>query len=71
MAGRGVPGALDCQGNKGADGILGPHGEKSGSYWAVREIWSPVRLTFKDGKMGVENRYDFLGMMQVRCLYRG
>ena len=61
MAGRGVPGALDCQGSKGADGILGPHGEKSGSYWAVREIWSPVKLTLKEGKVEVENRYDFLG----------
>ena len=61
---------LDCIGDLAADGILGPHGEKSGSYWAVREIWSPVKLTFRgtgNGERGteewieVENRYDFLG----------
>ena len=27
----------------------------------MREIWSPVKLTLKEGKVEVENRYDFLG----------
>lgn len=53
-------GRLDCMGSLGADGILGPHGEKSGSYWAVREIWSPVKLDFVDGRVVAENRCDFL-----------
>lgn len=53
-------GRLDCMGYLGPDGILGPHGEKSGSAVAVREIWSPVRLAFKDGTVEVERRYDFL-----------
>lgn len=59
-------GRLDCAGNMGADGVVGPHREREGSFYAVREIWSPVwlngprdlkaapRLTFD-----VENRFDF------------
>ena len=65
-----VNGKLDCMGDLAADGILGPHGERSGSFWAVREIWSPVKLSFsavkdaksaKGYKLKVETRYDFLG----------
>ena len=37
-------GRLDCSGNQGADGIVGPHREKEGSFYTVREIWSPVQI---------------------------
>ena len=26
------------------DGIVGPRREKEGSYWAIKEVWSPVHL---------------------------
>ncbi len=60
-------GAIDTAGNSAADGILGPYREKEGSYYAVREIWSPVYLPLSetsqlaesfDGVLRVENRYD-------------
>ncbi len=35
---------LDPVGNFGADGIVGPHGEREGSYYTIKEIWSPVRI---------------------------
>ena len=44
---------------------LGPHHEKEGSYFAVKEIWSPVRAAAISGSrtagssMRLENRYDF------------
>ncbi|RPJ84744.1 MAG: glycoside hydrolase family 2, partial [Acidobacteria bacterium] len=35
-------GILDTDGNHAPDGLLGPHREKEGSFFAVKEIWSPV-----------------------------
>ena len=38
-------GMIDNCGNYGADGIVGPHHEKEGSYYTVKQIWSPVQIT--------------------------
>lgn len=37
-------GRIDNSGNYGADGIVGPHREKEGSFYTVKEIWSPVQV---------------------------
>ncbi|MEO0733525.1 MAG: glycoside hydrolase family 2 TIM barrel-domain containing protein, partial [Bacteroidota bacterium] len=56
-------GFIDTYGNYGADGILGPHREKEGSYYTIREIWSPIHLEQHPlwagdrGRVRVENRY--------------
>ena len=56
---------VDNQHNKAADGIVGPHGEKEGSYYAVREIWSPVVISNEhigndfDGTLNVQNKFTF------------
>lgn len=58
-------GEIDIQGNQAPDGILGPHREKEGSFYTIKEIWSPVQIEQKyipavfDGKIGVENRYIY------------
>ncbi|MBA2760765.1 MAG: glycoside hydrolase family 2 [Segetibacter sp.] len=63
-------GSIDTDGNHGADGILGPHREKEASYYAIKEIWSPVQITMKnvpanfDGKINVENRYLYTNLNQ-------
>jgi hypothetical protein len=62
--------SLDTDKHRGADGILGPHLEKEGSYYAIKEIWSPVHFERKeitdafDGKLNVENRYHFTNLKQ-------
>lgn len=38
-------GMIDNVGNYGADGIVGPHHEKEGSYYTVKQVWSPVQVT--------------------------
>lgn len=38
-------GRIDNCGNYGADGIVGPHHEKEGSYFTIREVWSPVHVS--------------------------
>ena len=66
-------GELDTDGNHGPDGIMGPHHEKEGSYFAIKEIWSPIVFEPKnitkdfDGKLNIENRFFFTNIDQ--CLF--
>ncbi len=61
-------GFIDNVGNYGADGIVGPHHEKEGSYFTIKEIWNPVQLltqkinTDFNGLIQLENRYDFTNL---------
>ena len=62
---------LDANGLNANDGILGPHREKEGSFYALREIFSPVQLNLPDalpasfnGEIEVENRFHFLNTNQ-------
>lgn len=58
-------GMVDTFGRYAPDGILGPHFEKEGSFFAVKEVWSPVKFEERDitaqfdGKMNLENRYFY------------
>ncbi|MUI16558.1 beta-galactosidase [Massilia dura] len=67
---------VDPYGTYGPDGIVGPRHEKEGSYHAVRHIWSPVRLGAAvldakfDGRLAVDNLYDFHGLEDVRFGWR-
>lgn len=66
--------SIDTHGNNAPDGILGPHREKEGSFYAIKEIWSPVYIDKKfipqnfDGKLLVENRYMFTNLNQ--CTFK-
>lgn len=63
-------GQLDCQGNFGADGIVGPHLEREGSFYTIKEVWSPVELNLlSNGKLEVKNHYDFLNLNTVNIAY--
>jgi phenylpyruvate tautomerase PptA (4-oxalocrotonate tautomerase family) len=63
-------GVIDVNGVNAPDGLLGPHREKEGSFWAVREVFSPVKIAMKElpdqfnGQIEVENRYHFTGLDQ-------
>ncbi|MEO5713720.1 MAG: glycoside hydrolase family 2 TIM barrel-domain containing protein [Luteolibacter sp.] len=54
------------------DGILGPHHEKKGSFYTVRDVFSPVQIDAPvlddrfNGKLAVHNRYDFLSLAGSR-----
>jgi hypothetical protein len=55
--------SIDVWGSNAPDGILGPYHEKEGSFYTVKEIWSPVQ--FKEstinagfsGKFSLTNRF--------------
>ncbi len=69
-------GILDSDKASGADGILGPYREKEGSFYTIKEIWSPIFVEKKyltpawNGKLTIENRYDFTNTNECSFSYR-
>ncbi|RKD19612.1 glycosyl transferase family 2 [Pelobium manganitolerans] len=63
-------GIIDTDKDRGPDGIVGPFHEKEGSYFTIKEVWSPVHFEARemtagfDGKFNIENRYDFTNINQ-------
>lgn len=63
-------GKIDTDGAHAPDGILGPYHEKEGSYYAIKEIWSPVHFEDKDitqafdGTFNIENRYFYTNLKE-------
>jgi len=55
--------SIDTDGNHAPDGILGPYHEKEGSFYTIREIWSPVQ--FKPVSMNA----DFNGKFEIKNYY--
>jgi len=66
--------SIDTDKFRGADGIVGPFHEKEGSYYAIKEIWSPIHFEKKeitnsfDGSFRIENRYFYTNLSQ--CKFR-
>ena len=67
--------SIDASGNRAPDGILGPYHEKEGSFFTVKEIWSPVQFNQTvlasdfDGKFNVTNRYLYTNLKQCKFSY--
>lgn len=58
----------DADGNNAPDGILGPHREKEGSFYTVKELWAPVQIEPLvinpkwDGKLLLSNDYIYTNL---------
>ena len=68
-------GFIDVVGDKAPDGIVGPYRQKEGSYFAIKEIWSPIvidssRTPYQSGRIQVENRYEFTNLKDCRFEWR-
>ena len=61
---------LDCVGNFGADGIVGPHGEKEGSYYTIKEVWSPIQLNMTENHIVLRNTYSFTNLKDCQFTYQ-
>lgn len=65
---------IDVNGVNAPDGLVGPHREKEGSVYAIREIYSPVKIVMKElpsdfrGIIPVENRFHFTNLSQ--CTFK-
>lgn len=63
---------IDVNGVNAPDGLVGPHREKEGSAYAIREIYSPVKIDLKvlpedfKGDIPVENRFHFTNINQCK-----
>jgi hypothetical protein len=61
-------GEIDTDGNRGPDGIVGPYHEKEGSFYTIKEVWSPIFFEKRemtpefDGHFYIENRYSFTNL---------
>lgn len=69
-------GELDSEAYNAPDGIVGPYREKEGSYYAVREVWSPLHVeplmitpSFR-GEFRVSNRYLFTNLSECSMRWR-
>jgi len=57
-------GTIDTAGSSAPDGIFGPYREKEGSFYSVRQIWSPIQIALTElgpdfaGSLPIENRYE-------------
>jgi len=69
---------IDSSGNLGPDGILGPARQKEGSFYTIKEIWSPVEIVeidpakFTAGSrqtLPVQNHFDFTNLDQCRFVW--
>ena len=77
-------GILDPVGNFGSDGIVGPHMEKEGSFYTIREVWSPIQISVSSpeysafssqhlllGKeLVIKNCYNFTNLKDCSLRYR-
>jgi Glycosyl hydrolases family 2, TIM barrel domain/Glycosyl hydrolases family 2, sugar binding domain/Glycosyl hydrolases family 2/Beta galactosidase small chain len=64
-------GKIDVVGNLAPDGILGPYREKEGSFYTIKELWSPIVVTpDANGTLIVENDYDFTDAAQCRFTWQ-
>jgi Glycosyl hydrolases family 2, TIM barrel domain/Glycosyl hydrolases family 2, sugar binding domain/Glycosyl hydrolases family 2/Beta galactosidase small chain len=66
---------VDVKGNWAPDGIMGPYREKEGSYYTIKQIWSPVQLPSAlpadfDGTLPVENSYEFTSLSQCKFTWQ-
>ena len=59
---------IDVNGVNAPDGVVGPHREREGSFYAIKEIYSPVKIAMKElapgfnGSIEVENRFHFTNL---------
>jgi hypothetical protein len=65
---------IDCAGNWAPDGIVGPRREKEGSFYSIRDLWSPIQASIKTNTtefiVALENRYDFTNLKDCRFQWR-
>jgi hypothetical protein len=66
----------DSKGSLAADGVLGPHREKEGSFYTVKEVWAPIQFQPKmitttfDGSFLITNDYIYTNLNDCKLEYR-
>ncbi|HEU5072184.1 MAG TPA: glycoside hydrolase family 2 TIM barrel-domain containing protein [Verrucomicrobiae bacterium] len=69
-------GEIDTAGNQAPDGIVGPYREREGSFYAIKQLWSPIQILETnlpvnfDGTLTVENHFDFTDAKQCKFTWQ-
>ncbi|GLB51246.1 beta-galactosidase [Neptunitalea chrysea] len=70
------PQQYDSKGNLAPDGALGPHREKEGSFYTIKEVWSPIQIaplqiteSFK-GTIYITNEYLYTNLNTCTFTYK-
>ncbi|MDI3321144.1 glycoside hydrolase family 2 protein [Pinibacter soli] len=69
-------GIIDTDKEHAPDGIVGPYHEKEGSFFTIKEVWSPIFFERKDitpafdGSLKIENRYYFTNVNQCSLQWK-
>ncbi len=69
-------GAIDTDGGNAPDGVVGPHREKEGSWFTIRDVWSPIQIAPLavrpdwDGRMTMTNRFLFSKLSDATIIYK-
>lgn len=69
-------GQIDVKGNAAPDGVVGPYREKEGSFYTIRQLWSPVQIAMQRlpddfaGSIQVENHYDFTDLNTLQFAWK-
>ncbi len=64
-------GEIDVAGNQAPDGIVGPYREREGSYFTIKEVWSPLQITReKYNAFTVENHYAFTDASACKFIWQ-
>ena len=68
-------GLLDSDGGNGPDGVINAYREPEGSFYTIREVWSPIYIdrlhitpTF-NGRILVSNRYLYTNLSECSMMY--
>lgn len=69
-------GEIDTDGSNAPDGILGPFHEKEGSFFTIKELWSPIFFERRyitpqfNGDFNIENRYHYTNLNQCSFTWK-
>ncbi len=69
-------GQIDVADNQAPDGIVGPYREREASFYAIKQIWSPIVILETnlpknfDGILRVENHYSFTDARQCKFTWQ-
>lgn len=64
-------GGIDTAGNQAPDGIVGPYRQREGSFYTIKEIWSPIQVRREpNGTFTLENHYSFTDAAQCRFTWQ-
>lgn len=72
---------IDLAGNNYPDGVVGPYREKEGSFYTIKDIWSPLQLTDRtrfettfpasfNGEVALTNNFAFTNTDQCRFTWK-